>query len=135
MSLDDKIREANCILTRALSLYSPAQLTLSFNGGKDCTVLLHLLSRLLPTTRINGIYFAPTHPFQEVADFMDNCLERYSLHLLTYTGSIKDALTDYCAGAGTACKAIVMGTRDTDPYSSMSVNLISRSLGGIPQDG
>ena len=58
---------------------------MSFNGGKDCTVLLHLLTlgfyryckqRGLPMPRIRTVYIAQQDPFPEVEAFVDECVER-----------------------------------------------------------
>ena len=38
------LEEALGVITEAMDVYGPEALALSFNGGKDCTVLLHLLS-------------------------------------------------------------------------------------------
>lgn len=33
----------NCVLTNLIYVFRLNEIALSFNGGKDCTVLLHLL--------------------------------------------------------------------------------------------
>lgn len=63
-------------------------MALSFNGGKDCTVLLHLLyaarqeyerEHPLETqkpTRIKTLYVAYANSFPEVDEFVEYCEER-----------------------------------------------------------
>ena len=93
-SLCEKIREAqDCILNAVnelytLSLYlSPNYfcisgiegLAFSFNGGKDCTVMLDLIHRTIPLN--NGqrwpvCYVASKSPFPQVEDFIRKCKDK-----------------------------------------------------------
>jgi len=41
-----KLSEACDCLKQICETYPPNEVALSFNGGKDCTVILHILSRL-----------------------------------------------------------------------------------------
>lgn len=55
---------------------------MSFNGGKDCTVLLHLViavmnSLKIPVNKLLVIYFRSPHEFPEVSDFIKEVVNRY----------------------------------------------------------
>lgn len=60
----------------------PDRCALSFNGGKDCTVLLDLLVREYdgPTPSLGRwptCYVAHEHPFPELEQFVTDCTQRY----------------------------------------------------------
>ncbi|OAQ99167.1 hypothetical protein LLEC1_01244, partial [Akanthomyces lecanii] len=109
------------------------ELSLSYNGGKDCLCLLVLLLACLPTLttasktsappppdgsvpRIQAMYIAPPDPFPEMGEFVAQSTEEYHLDLKQYTMAMRPALDAYLAETP-AVKAIFMGTRRTDPYS------------------
>lgn len=51
----------------------------SFNGGKDCTAMLDLISRCWPqdTPSILVCYVAQEDSFPEIEEFISNCAQRY----------------------------------------------------------
>ncbi|EUC61386.1 phosphoadenosine phosphosulfate reductase family protein [Rhizoctonia solani AG-3 Rhs1AP] len=57
--LGDMIREAIGVIDRGLDIHGLDKLSISFNGGKDCTVLLHLLSAVLRRRDVEGIGYGP----------------------------------------------------------------------------
>ncbi|CAE6500216.1 unnamed protein product [Rhizoctonia solani] len=57
--LGDMIREAIGVIDRGLDIHGLDKLSISFNGGKDCTVLLHLLSAVLRRRSLEGIGHGP----------------------------------------------------------------------------
>ncbi|GAO18233.1 hypothetical protein UVI_02022980 [Ustilaginoidea virens] len=113
--------------------YNPDELSLSYNGGKDCLVLLILILACLPATRapaaaaaaaavdprpatIQAIYIAPPDPFPEVEDFVASTTAEYRLDLARYALPMRQALEAYRADKPSV-RAIFMGTRRTDPHS------------------
>lgn len=52
---------------------------LSFNGGKDCTVLLHLLRVALPDSYmdVRCLYLKQDHEFPEIEMFITHTTERW----------------------------------------------------------
>ncbi|KAH7337557.1 hypothetical protein B0J17DRAFT_718316 [Rhizoctonia solani] len=57
--LGEMVREAIGVIDRGLDIHGLDKLSISFNGGKDCTVLLHLLSAVLRRRDIEGIGYGP----------------------------------------------------------------------------
>lgn len=136
------------VIEEALRRYRPEELSLSYNGGKDCLVLLVLLLAGLaapptpppstctpgcdgdtddaatgtpdPTTHrpLQGIYIAPPDPFPEVEDFVTSSTKEYHLDLTRYALRMRPALEAYL-GERKAVKAIFMGTRRTDPHCEL----------------
>ncbi|KAI5164737.1 Fad Synthase [Manis pentadactyla] len=88
-SLGEKVAGALQIIETALARYSLTQLCVGFNGGKDCTALLHLFHA---------------------------AVQRYNLQVLEADGDMKQALTELQA-QHPQLEAVLMGTRRTDPYS------------------
>ena len=103
-------------------VYSLDQLSLSYNGGKDCLVLLVLFLACLHTKRlsskralIQSVYILSAHPFAEVDDFVNDSIRVYSLNLARYAKPMKAAFEDYLKEKPNV-RAILVGTRRTDPH-------------------
>lgn len=95
---------------------------LSFNGGKDCTVLLHLVYNLLKkrsnsqNSALLCIYLQPEQPFEEIESFVDDCSRKYfPIVIKSGLGTKQDALFRICDDYPDL-KACLMGCRRTDPY-------------------
>lgn len=115
------MKGAWAVIQEVLRDYSLEELCLSFNGGKDCTVLLHLFHAAVsekcnPDTKINALYIRYDSPFPEAEEFIQETTKRYNLNLITVQGNIKSALQ----GLKTThpkIKAILLGTRRHDPFT------------------
>ncbi|CAE6460993.1 unnamed protein product [Rhizoctonia solani] len=59
--LGEMVREAIGVIDRGLDIHGLDKLSISFNGGKDCTVLLHLLSAVLRRRDVEGIGYGPVY--------------------------------------------------------------------------
>jgi len=141
----------------------------SFNGGKDCTVLLELYAIALErhhakrnggdpvsaSSHINGrytqrpirsVYIFQPNPFPDVEQFISDTVQRYgslstciasSIPLLFFRynleltrideSQIKQGLTKYLSDHPNI-KAILVGTRRTDPHARMSFVLLLSSF-------
>ena len=109
---------------------SLAQISLSYNGGKDCLVLLILLLASLsthPTTssspsslpsKLQSVYIISPHPFAEVDSFVSASETKYALDLARYAMPMKEAFRVYLE-EHRGVKAILVGTRRTDPHGQM----------------
>ncbi|PSN61894.1 adenine nucleotide alpha hydrolases-like protein [Corynespora cassiicola Philippines] len=104
------------------------ELSLAYNGGKDCLVLLILYLCALHEkglaspepgahieTAIQCVYIQDEHPFPEVEAFVESSVKIYSLSLLEYAKPMKLAFTRYLRDTPSV-KAILVGTRRTDPH-------------------
>lgn len=97
-------------------------LSLSYNGGKDCLVLLILYLACLDSlphlpTSLSSILIPPPHPFPAVDTFVDHTSAQYHLSLSRYfSPSMKEAFREYLDSTGKDIKAIFVGTRRTDPH-------------------
>ncbi|KAI8807497.1 hypothetical protein BJ742DRAFT_811827 [Cladochytrium replicatum] len=122
--LKPRLEEAFSTIEYALDKYGIDAVGMSFNGGKDCTVLVALFAIVL---RRNGIwtenddhlvetlYVAPSHPFDEVGSFIEECVRPYHLKITTIVGSMRDGLAQFLK-AQPRIKAVLIGTRRSDPY-------------------
>lgn len=107
---------------------SPSEISLSYNGGKDCLVLLILYlcalhthtttspSRTLPDS-LNSVYIIPPHPFPAVTAFVTSTAETYHLTLTSLALPMREAFTAYLASQP-SIRAIFVGTRRTDPHGA-----------------
>ncbi|CAA7266230.1 unnamed protein product [Cyclocybe aegerita] len=90
-SLTPLVKEALEVIDCCLDTHGPDNVSLSFNGGKDCTVLLHLYAgalarRLQPSESmkpIHAIYIPVPSPFAELEHFIDQAMESYNLDLFS----------------------------------------------------
>uniref|UniRef100_A0A0B7JYS8 FAD synthase n=1 Tax=Bionectria ochroleuca TaxID=29856 RepID=A0A0B7JYS8_BIOOC len=93
-----QVRVAIEVVEEAYRRFRPEQISLSYNGGKDCLVLTII------------------HPFQEVDDFVASTSAEYHLQVSSYHAPMREALTIYQA-ENPKIEAIFVGTRRTDPFA------------------
>ena len=119
------ILEGVNVIIDSISRYKLEHCALSFNGGKDCTVLLHLLRAALGKlgmhiSDLTILYFKVENEFVEIEEFMAQCGNLYNLHLTTVEGNFCNALqlifAERKAGHLPDIRAIFMGQRRYDPY-------------------
>lgn len=109
------------VLTKTLDTYDPKEIFLSFNGGKDCTVLLHMFATMFtkryPNDKLLCLYIQPENPFDEIESFINECEQHYRVRMESIRGTVKTSLFGICQRYP-YLKAVVMGCRRTDPYCS-----------------
>lgn len=132
------------VVAKALSDYKLSELSLSYNGGKDCLVLLimflaglhpygnHVQNDHKTTTQtssgtkveevIPAIYALPPDPFPAVEEFVISSAQAYHLSITKYTTdppntTIRTVFEDYL-NRHPGIKAIFVGTRRTDPHGA-----------------
>ncbi|PLB44486.1 adenine nucleotide alpha hydrolases-like protein [Aspergillus steynii IBT 23096] len=125
-------RASLSVVASALTRYNClSELSLSYNGGKDCLVLLILfLAGLHPhpspedggLVSIPSIYALPPDPFPAVEDFVRWSSRAYHLDIVKYTthpphATLRSSFQDYL-DRNPSIKAIFVGTRRTDPHGA-----------------
>ncbi|XP_022083636.1 FAD synthase-like [Acanthaster planci] len=114
---------AMSIVEEALDRYPLSSICLGFNGGKDCTALLHLvhtvIKRKLPQQEepLQILYVDTKRSFPELETFITESVQRYNLKVLRVTGPIKEAL-QVLKEQNPRIQAVFMGTRQSDPYAN-----------------
>ncbi|PWW80860.1 adenine nucleotide alpha hydrolases-like protein [Tuber magnatum] len=115
------------VIEEALRRYKLENVSISFNGGKDCLVLLILFLASLPPYlpsptsgggeegKINSVYVTTTHPFPQVDAFVQTCITTYHLSLTRYSQPMKSSFARYLQ-ENPNVQAIFVGTRRTDPH-------------------
>ena len=110
------------VIESTLRLYQNGEVAVSFNGGKDATITLHLLRYVLYKQQkldllgsvIRIIYFEEEHSFPEMDDFVLTTKESFNLTYTTYSTAYKAGMED---AVKSGCRAILMGMRVGDPYT------------------
>jgi FAD synthetase len=121
----NKIRHSFDVLEQCLAKYTPNQIAVAFNGGKDCTVVLHQYSLVLnqmfsqenPRPPLRALFIQNKPQFDNVLKFIDDCVKYYELDLIKINSQIKEALVQLKI-SHPEIQCVIMGTRFTDPYSS-----------------
>nr|XP_014348395.1 PREDICTED: FAD synthase [Latimeria chalumnae] len=120
--LGHKVSAGLQTIEEALGKFKLSEICVGFNGGKDCTALLHLscaaVQRKYPggMEKLQALYIRIVSPFPEMEQFIQDTAKRYNLKIFTVHGNIRQALVDL-KGQQPELKAVLMGTRRTDPYS------------------
>ncbi|MGH0174657.1 UNVERIFIED_CONTAM: hypothetical protein FKN15_068623 [Acipenser sinensis] len=99
--------------TASLYLVSPS-LSLSLS----LSVSSSLLKLRAPDCKekLQALYIRTVSPFPEMERFIQDTIKRYDLQIYTVQGSIREALGDL-QSQHPQLQAVLMGTRNTDPYS------------------
>jgi 3'-phosphoadenosine 5'-phosphosulfate sulfotransferase (PAPS reductase)/FAD synthetase len=117
--LHQRLSKTIRILKQAIERVGARHLALSFNGGKDCTVLLYIYHQLLldinETRPIRVLYITTVDPFKEIDEFIKKSSLNYNINLETYLADMKDGLRVFL-NTNPISKAIIIGTRSTDPF-------------------
>uniref|UniRef100_A0ACD5VDI8 Uncharacterized protein n=1 Tax=Avena sativa TaxID=4498 RepID=A0ACD5VDI8_AVESA len=126
--LRTKYDSAVYVVQRAFALYPFEEISFSFNGGKDSTVLLHLIragyylhkksgdeahTDTFQNCPLRTIYFETPCAFPEINSFTYETVSTYGLPLETIRLDFKSGLEGLLKNKTT--KAIFIGTRIGDP--------------------
>lgn len=133
------VQESLTIIEEHLRLYNFdfKKFSIGFNGGKDCTVLLHLVYTVLARNKqldhkLKTLYIRVPDTFLELEEFIELSVTRYNLDLLTFDGpNYQSALQSFkSSDSGQEVDAIFMGTRASDV--SYPLNHAQRTDPGWP---
>ncbi|GIZ41839.1 hypothetical protein CKM354_000512900 [Cercospora kikuchii] len=133
-------RESLGVIEEALEKFSLDHLSFSYNGGKDCLVLLILylaalhthstkFSISLPPT-LRSVYIVTPNPFPAVTTFVHSSATKYHLSLSQYHKPMREAFASYLADTPSV-QAIFVGTRRTDPHGA-KLTFFDPTDGGWP---
>ncbi|XP_029636531.1 FAD synthase [Octopus sinensis] len=117
-----RIREAVTTIELCLEQYTIPEIAVGFNGGKDCTALLHLVYAVVQKKypdghdQLQALFIRSKMSFPEVESFIQVSKNSYNLKMITLNGKIKESLAELKV-QNPQVKAVFMGTRVTDPYS------------------
>ncbi|XP_045492905.1 FAD synthase isoform X2 [Colias croceus] len=133
------IAESEQILRQCFSQFRLDEVFLSFNGGKDCTVLLDLTINILKdifnkddvAKDLKVIYMRSKGPFREMETFIEKVEAHYKIKLVVVEGEMKSVLENILE-TDRRLKACLMGTRRTDPYSQ-NMNFLQKTDPSWPQ--
>ncbi|KAL6878642.1 hypothetical protein J3F83DRAFT_768008 [Trichoderma novae-zelandiae] len=128
------------VVEEALERYRPEEMSISYNGGKDCLVMLIVLlacfarrysppktavgatapngpsSHLPPfPEKLHAVYIVSTDPFAEVDAFVESSSADYHLDISRFMLPMKKGLEVFKA-QNPSIRAIFVGTRRTDPH-------------------
>ena len=107
--------------------YNINQISLSFNGGKDCTVIAYMINavkhKLDLKQNLLSLYVKCQSPFDEVEEFVDESRQLFELDLITQSKPLKLSLNEFLS-INKDIKIIFIGTRSTDP-NGKNLELIS----------
>ena len=97
------------MIEECLSRYEPSEVCISFNGGKDCSALLHLIhaawirrrSSFVSTDRLRlrALYIRGKDPFPEMEQFIEDTRQRqlfffgFVSYTIVYTSIIPSTLS------------------------------------------
>lgn len=138
-----QVQQSISIIKTALSQHGPKETALSFNGGKDCLVMLILYlaslymmykdtpERIEELGLISSVYVEGHHAFPEVEDFVKECNEKYGLDTVKYESPMKDSFAQYLTYRP-HIKAILAGIRRADPYGD-TLEFIQETDHGWPK--
>lgn len=118
--LAKKLDHALALIDKILRQYKYEEFMLSFNGGKDCTLLLHLLRVKTdeiygPDKMIKAFHILCDDEFQELRHFLLDICWKYKVQLRELGGSMKQGL-ELLKSEEPHVKAVFMGSRSTDPH-------------------
>ena len=110
------------IVEECFTKYKPENVSVCFNGGKDCVVMLHIIhavhQRLFPDKKLKSFYVSEKKTFREVDDFIERAIQMYGLVTRTYEEPMKTALGRMLED-DTAVEATMLGVRVGDPGEAM----------------
>jgi len=108
------------VVEECFAKYEPESVSVCFNGGKDCIVMLHLVhawhQKTFPGRKLKSFYISEKKTFSEVDSFMDATISRYNLSNTVFEGPMKPALAKMLE-VDPSVEATFLGVRIGDPGS------------------
>ena len=133
------MQEAVRVVKKALHVCrSASEISLAFNGGKDCTVLLFLVLPLwrekFPNAKLPLLYIHDEGGFEEESHFVQTVVNSYLIDSVSLVEiknlSMKNALS-HLTQTSPELRMIFMGTRRSDPHGN-ALSLFDPTDSGWP---
>ena len=117
-NLGDVINKSVDIVEECFTKYKPENVSVCFNGGKDCVAMLHIVhavhQKLFPDKKLKSFYVSEKKTFREVDEFIEKAIEMYGLVTKTYEEPMKTALGRMLED-DPEVEATMLGVRVGDP--------------------
>lgn len=122
-STDRRLAKALEVLEGAVRLYTPANLAVAFNGGKDATVVVHLARAVVAKYAYENDTSAKLHclyllggddEFSSVETFVRTQVNDFNLDLVEVCAGFKEGIKLFTKDKSLC--TFVMGTRRDDPH-------------------
>jgi len=112
------VRESLSVVEEAFTRYSPEEISICFNGGKDCVAMVHLVhavhQKMFPGSRLKSFYVSESKTFPELDQFITDAVVRYNLANIEYKEPMKAAISRMLDD-DQSIKATFLGVRAGDP--------------------
>jgi len=112
------LEQSLSVITDCFKRYTADEVSVCYNGGKDCIVMLHPVHAYFqsnfPSSRLKSLYIKEDKTFAPVETFILESVIKYSLDNKTIQKPMKAALRQLL-DEDNQVKATVLGTRDGDP--------------------
>ncbi|KDN43968.1 adenine nucleotide alpha hydrolases-like protein [Tilletiaria anomala UBC 951] len=146
--LAQRVQDAVSLTEEIVRELGPEQISLSFNGGKDCTVLVHILSAVLrrlsqkrslstpsssrtpPIPPLRSVYITCPSPFAEVERFIRSSSRRYNLRVRSVAGDMRQGLEEYLSGGGECFCSCVSASYDGHSVTAIFIGTRSTDPNG-----
>lgn len=128
---------AQAMIRDIFQRFPPAEIGISFNGGKDSVVMFELIRRTMPMEVIKQcctFVIDLRDEFDEVLDFRAQYMRRFAAEVtLTHqevTVDMRESLWRLMEKQ--PLKAVFMGTRKTDPHGKYQQSAVEKTTPGWP---
>ena len=129
--LSEAIKKSINVIEECFTRYQPENVSVCFNGGKDCVVMLHLVhavhQNLFPEKKLKSFYVSEKKTFSELDDFIEKTIESYELKNKTYEEPMKAAL-GHMLSDDKDVLVTLLGVRHGDPGESDMLTIEWRCL-------
>lgn len=116
-------------IKNSITRHGLEHIALSYNGGKDCLLMLVLvmaaLHELYSKTvsiphdyTLDSIFINSEELFPELLDFIKSSNEHYNANPIVIRSNLKQGFERYFNEINHSAKCIIVGVRSSDPYSS-----------------
>lgn len=124
----EKIRRTMDVLSNAINSHGLEEIAISYNGGKDCLVMLVLVlatihknsgkSSLPPDYKLDSIYVNLELAFPQLSAFIETSTAYYHLNPVSLKDSMKSGFEHYLNDVNPRVNTIIVGIRHSDPYGA-----------------